>query len=181
MTSNPFVIETELTREPGDSRHVDVTVTLEEKLGTDVIAVPAGDVVELSLLLESVMDGVLVTGSVSGIVQGECVRCLKPLSEPFDVQITELFAYPETLEDQPQGEDDEPTPVVEEGAVDLTEAVVDAVVLELPFNPVCESDCPGLCSQCGFDMSQDPDHTHEAPIDPRWAALSKLVGDDDRS
>jgi len=179
MTSNPFLIETELSREPGNSRNVDTTITLEEKLGTDIIAIPAGGNLELSLLLESVMDGVLVTGTLRGDVTGECVRCLAPLERPIEVDITELFAYPEAISDQPEDED-EPTPVVtEEETIDLTETVVNAVVLDLPFNPVCHEDCPGLCPECGFDMAEDPEHAHEAPIDPRWAALSKLVTNDD--
>ena len=174
----PFVIDTELRREPGESRRVDTTVTLEEKLGTDVIAVPAGAALHLDLLLESVMDGILVTGTVSGTVEGECVRCLKPLSEDFTVEITELYAYPDTLEGHEADEDEDPVPVVEDDTIDLLDTVVDAVVLDLPFNPVCREDCEGLCSECGIPLADNPGHAHEEPIDPRWAALSKLASDD---
>lgn len=58
------------------------------------------------------------------------------------------------------------------------DTVVDAVVLDLPFNPVCREDCEGLCAECGVLLADNPGHAHEEPIDPRWAALSKLASDD---
>ncbi|CAM5587857.1 hypothetical protein SRIMM317S_03461 [Streptomyces rimosus subsp. rimosus] len=54
----------------------------------------------------------------------------------------------------------------------------DAVVLALPMQPVCRDDCPGLCSQCGERLADDPDHHHDA-VDIRWAALQGLATDPD--
>ena len=51
----------------------------------------------------------------------------------------------------------------------------DAVVLALPFQPLCQDDCPGLCAECGARLADDPDHTHGEPVDPRWAALATLT------
>ena len=51
------------------------------------------------------------------------------------------------------------------------------MVLALPFQPVCSEDCPGLCSQCGARLADDPEHHHE-DVDPRWAALQTLVSPD---
>jgi uncharacterized protein len=45
------------------------------------------------------------------------------------------------------------------------------VVLSLPFQPVCQEDCLGLCPECGVRLLDNPGHEHEAPVDPRWAAL----------
>jgi len=179
MTVNPFVIDTELRREPGNSRRIDTTVTLDERLGTDVIGIPAGGALHLDLLLESVMDGILVSGTVSGELEGECVRCLRPLTKDLEVEVTELYAYPDTLEEgEADDEEEEPVPTVEEDTIDLTGLIVDAVVPDLPFSPLCREDCEGLCPQCGTDLAENPGHAHEAPIDPRWAALSKLARDD---
>lgn len=176
---NPFVIDTELRREPGNSRRLETAITLAERLGTDVIAIPAGEQVHLDLLLESVMDGILVSGTVSGTLQGECVRCLRPLEDAFEAQVTELYAYPDTLEPHEEDDEEDPVPVVEDDTIDLTDLVVDAVVLDLPFNPVCREDCQGLCAECGINLSENPGHRHEEPVDPRWAALKELAGDDD--
>jgi uncharacterized protein len=50
----------------------------------------------------------------------------------------------------------------------------DVVVPALPFQPVCRDDCPGLCSQCGARLADDPEHEHDV-VDPRWAALQGLL------
>jgi uncharacterized protein len=58
--------------------------------------------------------------------------------------------------------------------LDVEPVLRDAVVLALPLNPVCDPECPGLCPECGARLADDPDHTHEAAIDPRWSALKEL-------
>lgn len=59
--------------------------------------------------------------------------------------------------------------------IDLEPILRDAVVLELPFTPLCRPDCAGLCPECGADLNRDPDHGHAEPIDPRWAGLIGLT------
>ncbi len=122
------------------------------------------------------MEGVLVTGSATADLDGECVRCLDPIVEPLDVTFQELYVYDDARDHASDEEDDE-TSFLEDDLLDLEPLVRDAVVLALPFQPLCEEDCPGLCIECGAQLRDDPDHTHEAPIDPRWAALTQLDQD----
>ena len=68
-------------------------------------------------------------------------------------------------------------PYLEDDLLDLESLLRDAVVLALPFQPLCEDDCPGLCPECGARLKDDPDHAHEEPIDPRWAGLTALQQD----
>ena len=65
---------------------------------------------------------------------------------------------------------------LEDDLLDLEPLLRDAVVLALPFQPLCEEDCPGLCVECGARLADDPDHAHEEPIDPRWAGLEAAAG-----
>jgi uncharacterized protein len=51
------------------------------------------------------------------------------------------------------------------------------VVLALPFGPVCDPGCAGLCPECGMRLADDPGHTHGERIDPRWEALTVLTED----
>jgi uncharacterized protein len=67
--------------------------------------------------------------------------------------------------------------MLEDDLVDLEPLLRDAVVLALPFQPLCSDDCPGLCTECGARLADDPDHEHEAPVDPRWAVLAELEQD----
>jgi uncharacterized protein len=122
------------------------------------------------------MEGVLVTGTARAVLDGECARCLAQISDDIEVTFQELFVYDDRRGQSPSEEDDEVS-MLEDDLLDLEPLLRDAVVLALPFQPLCEDDCPGLCAECGARLADDPDHGHEAPIDPRWVALTQLEPD----
>lgn len=170
-TRDPWVIDTrDLGRRPGASREVQRSVVGRAALGfPGVIEVPVGAEYRLDLLLESVVEGVLVTGSASAPTHGECSRCLDPLDGEVRIELTELFAYPESTTEATT-EEDEVSHLVDD-LLDLQPVVRDAVVLALPQVPLCAEDCAGLCPDCGRKWAElEPGHGHEK-IDPRWAAL----------
>jgi uncharacterized protein len=148
------------------------TVPAPADLGIEVLGVPEGSPVALDLRLEAVMEGVLVTGVARAALAGECARCLEPISDEVEVRFQELFVY-EDLGVDPDEELE--VSMLQNDLVDLEPLLRDAVVLALPFQPLCTEDCPGLCAECGARLADDPDHGHGEPVDPRWAALSTLV------
>jgi uncharacterized protein len=162
----PLVIDTrELGRRPGSMRRASKSVPAPENLGTVVAGVAAGSEIHLDLRLESVMEGVLVSGTATATMAGECGRCLDPVSDELVVDLQELFAYA-------PADDEEPRMV--EDLLDLEPTLRDALVLEIPLTPLCTDDCRGLCVGCGARLDDlEPDHTHEQ-ADPRWAALADL-------
>jgi uncharacterized protein len=177
---NPLVINTrDLIRRPGTMQEISRRVEAPDTIGTDIIAIPKGSPLELDIRLESVVEGVLVSGSVRATATGACVRCLEPATYPVDVSFQELFAYADRAAHHHQvapGSDDEDEVYELVGdLVDLEPVLRDAVVPSLPFQPVDRDDCPGLCSECGARLADDPDHHHET-LDPRWAALTALRG-----
>ncbi|MEU1401174.1 YceD family protein [Streptomyces sp. NPDC005728] len=181
---NPLVFDThELGRRPGALQRLTRTIDAPRDLGIQgVIGVPEGAPVELELRLESVMEGVLVTGTARAQAEGECVRCLEPVGLELEADFQEMFSYPDAddrgrviAEPGDDAEDDEDRLYVEDGLIDLETVLRDAVVLALPMQPVCLDDCPGLCSECGVRLADDPDHHHDA-VDIRWAALQGLAG-----
>ena len=91
----PLVLDTrELGRRPGSMRALHRVVPAPEGLGiVDLVGVPTGADLDLDLRLESVMEGVLVSGRVTGPVEGECARCLEPVHDTVRVPVQELFAY----------------------------------------------------------------------------------------
>ncbi|WP_018682080.1 YceD family protein [Actinokineospora enzanensis] len=178
VLTSPWVIDTrELGRRPGSSRRVHRVATADHVIGLEgVIGVPAGAEVELDVLLESVVEGVLVTGTAVGPLAGECSRCLDPITDEVEVGLTELFAYPDSATDLTTDED-EVSRLVEDH-LDLEPVVRDAVVLALPHVPLCAEDCAGLCTECGGKWADlGPNHRHET-IDPRWAALQERFQQD---
>jgi uncharacterized protein len=178
---HPLVISTrELVRRPGTMQETSLTVSAPEPLGTEIVAVPAGSPLHLDLRLESVVEGVLVSGSVRATATGACVRCLEPATYPVDVSFQELYAYPDRAAHHHEvgadrdGASEAEVYELEGDLVDIDLMLRDAVVPSLPFQPVCRPDCPGLCSECGALLADDPQHHHDQ-VDPRWASLSGLL------
>ena len=172
----PLVLDTrELGRRPGSMHGVSRTVPAPADLGIEVLRVPEGSQVELDLRLEAVMEGVLVTGTALAGLEGECVRCLGSITDELEVDLQELYVYDDR--DHDPDEDDEVS-MLQDDLLDLEPLLRDAVVLALPFQPLCQPDCPGLCVECGARLADDPDHGHEEPVDPRWAALTGLQQDE---
>jgi uncharacterized protein len=169
----PLVLDTrELPRRPGAMRTLTRTVTAPADLGVEMIGVPEGAELSLDLRLESVSEGVLVTGTITGPLVGECGRCLTTINEELTVPVQELFAYANSTTDETTDADE--IGRMQGDLIDLEPVLRDAVVLALPVNPLCREDCPGLCPECGVRWDELPKgHTHEQ-ADPRWAALSKL-------
>jgi uncharacterized protein len=179
---SPLVLDTrELGRRPGTMRTVRRTVEAPADLGTVVIGVAEGSPVELDLRLEAVMEGVLVSGTARATSTGECVRCLDPIERELVVDLQELYTYPgRAPEDDPDGTQDD-LRELDDDLVDVEPVLRDAVVLALPFQPVCSPDCPGLCADCGARLADaEPGHHHDS-VDPRWAALQGMASDRGRT
>jgi uncharacterized protein len=160
----------ELGRRPGAMREYRREVPAPAGLGPDVIGVPEGAPLALDLRLESVTEGVLVTGTVAAPLTGQCARCLDPITDELTVDVCELFAYRDSATDETTGEDE--VFRIDGDLLDVEPVVRDAVVLALPWTPLCREDCPGLCPTCGQRLAELPErHSHDQ-LDPRWAALA---------
>src|SRR5258706_10189961 len=143
---SPLVLDTrDLPRRPGALRVVERSVPAPEDLGLELIGVPLGAELDVRLRLESVSEGVLVSGTISGPVSGECGRCLRPIGDMIEVTIQELYAYEHSTTVETTDEDE--VGRLQGDLIDLEPALRDAVVLALPTNPLCREDWPGLCPE----------------------------------
>lgn len=181
---HPLVLDVrKLQRTPGSMLTVTVDVPAPVGLGVAMARVPEGSPIDLDLRLESVLEGVLVSGSADLEVTAECSRCLDPIEWSQEIELSELFRYPPTdsrgavVNDEDEAFD--PLPVLKDDTLDLEPVLRDAVVLDLPLAPLCREDCLGLCSECGARLEDDPQHVHDT-TDPRWAALAALTEPDVR-
>ena len=162
---NPIDVR-DLLDHPGASRtaHVDEPVP---GLQLELAAVPEDAPIRGELLLESVAEGILVSGPISGRLAQSCARCLKDFEVDLDVDVQELF----TPDAGPDGEE---YPLSPEGFIDIEPMVRDAVLLAMPFSPLCRPDCLGLCERCGGDRNLGECTCAPRTADPRWAALDNL-------
>lgn len=165
---SPLVLEVhELGRRAGTMKKVSRIVPAPAGLGIEMIGVPAGSDIPLELRLESVVEGVYVSGTAEVALAGECSRCLRPIEDDLELELQELYFYPDD-------DIEEDAHLVVDERVDLEPLIRDAVVLDLPFTPLCREDCAGLCVVCGANLNDDPDHGHGDRIDPRWGKLLDL-------
>jgi uncharacterized protein len=178
-----------LGRQAGSARTQQLTVPAPGDLRLELARVPVGADVHLDVRFEAVTEGVLVTGSATAPLAGECARCLAPLADTVTASFRELYLYqPDRHDkhdkydkydkhdrrgrhdrhdsrewsDENTEQDDEELYYLDGDLLDLEPALRDAVVLALPMSPLCREDCPGLCVECGVPLADaGPDHGHE--------------------
>jgi uncharacterized protein len=178
----------ELPRRAGEMKEYQLDLEILEAVGVPLVAVPAGDIIEVDMRLESVAEGILLSADIYAIAKGECIRCLDPVEITVERKIQELYRYEPTNDkggkrkkhsSRTDTSDEIDLDAVDELWLDGNEMnleipIRDAVVLDLPVNPLCSEGCLGLCPDCGEKWEKLPeDHAHEV-IDARWAGLAGL-------
>ncbi|MSO42996.1 MAG: DUF177 domain-containing protein [Candidatus Planktophila sp.] len=173
----------ELPRRAGEMKEYELDIEIPEKVGVELIAVPAGDVIEVDARLESVTEGVLLSAEIFAVAKGECGRCLDPVEIVIEKRVQELYLYEQKVEGKKRapvvdGLDIEDELLMDGDVMDLESPIRDAIVLALPNNPLCSDECAGLCPECGGKWAELPEnHAHEV-IDARWAPLAGLSIDE---
>jgi uncharacterized protein len=125
-------------------------------------------------------DGYALRLRFEASLAGPCMRCLEPAAQTFAVDVREVSQPNEARAARADGKheeesDDLTSPYVQDGVLDLRAWARDALALSVPANLLCREDCAGLCPMCGANLNETgPEHRHERPPDPRWAALSEI-------
>jgi uncharacterized protein len=168
--TTPYTVNVyDIIHRPGEMREQRIQLPVGEKMGEGLVSVPAGATIDLDLRLESMHEGILVTAEAESTAVGVCGRCLTDIEQPVKVDIQELFAY---------SSDEAFDFEVHDDHVDLEPLIRDAVVLSLPFQPVCRPDCPGLDPESGERLADVPDREATGTVDPRWSALAAFQASD---
>ena len=102
-----------------------------------------------------------LTGNVKAKAMFDCCRCLKPVEHTVDFQFEEdfdsaAFGYPDDW-------------------INIAEAIRAALIFQEPMQPLCSENCKGLCFHCGVDRNLVDCDCDTKEIDPRLAALSRLL------
>lgn len=157
-----------LFQKPGEWLKRTMTVSAPDDLRNEMISVPQGSPVDLELQLESVAEGIYVTGSIKAVAKGQDARTLEDMTLPLDVALTELFVYERPHED-------EDSYLIEAGMLDLEPAIRDALVMSLPFRPLKSGDDGEFSYTVGATNEPVED------TDPRWSTLKSLLEEEKES
>ena len=181
VKKSPFLFNChDLPRRAGEMREFELTITSPEELGLPLFKVEAESPIEVDLTISAVSEGVLATADVRASAIGECMRCLDPITLELDESFTELFYYEVRKSTSKRDgkelivEDEDEALSMVGDEIDLELPIRDALILNLPLNPLCQPDCLGLCPDCGVKWEELPDGHEHPKVDIRWAGLEKL-------
>jgi uncharacterized protein len=154
----------------GDGRRLDLHVAIDDfHYGGEPYAVTPAMVPVRVDVSRTTGNGYALRLRFTAALEGPCMRCLEPAEPQFEVDAREVS--------QPGGGEELSSPYVVDEELALARWARDALALALPCQLTCRADCAGLCSQCGANLNEDPEHRHEAAPDPRWAKLGELKFD----
>lgn len=178
---SPFLFNChDLPRRAGEMREFELTITSPDELGLPLFKVEAESPIEVDLTISAVSEGVLATADVRATAIGECMRCLDPIELDLDESFTELFYYEVKKSNSKRDgkelivEDEDEALSMVGDEIDLELPIRDALILNLPLNPLCTPDCLGLCPDCGVKWEELPEGHDHPKVDIRWAGLEKL-------
>jgi len=134
--------------------------------------------------------GFYATGTAKVTARIACDRCLEPYVAELAAEFEQAFREPgasgrrPTTEekDEAEGEEEREVPAPDDESrpydgdtIDLTETVSEAFLLAAPVKFVCREDCKGICPMCGVNRNVSECSCASPAIDPRLAALAKLL------
>jgi uncharacterized protein len=162
--ATPLIVNViELLRRPGSTKEVQVSVAASDVSFDD--ARMTDDDVQVRIHMESLTNGISVRGETTAQWQGECRRCLVPLTRAVTVELDELY---QSAPDSPDAY------AIENDQINLLPMVRENLLLAIPLGPLCTEDCPGFCPQCGADLRSTTCGCSRPVGDDRWAALDVL-------
>jgi uncharacterized protein len=120
---------------------------------------------------------VLIIGKVETTLRLQCARCLKefssPLSTTFDLTLHPTKEAPSD-EDIELGSEEMESSFFEGGEIHLSEIACEQIFLELPYQPICQEGCRGLCPTCGRDLNLSPCECVKEEFPSGFSGLKKL-------
>jgi uncharacterized protein len=128
----------------------------------------------MTVVVDRVAGGFLVTLYADANVYGPCTRCLNEVT---------LKVRAEQQEFAPSAKDgweeSDLSAFINDMVVDVAGIAREALVLALPAKVVCSDSCKGLCPQCGQDLNLGECSCTPVETDSRWDRLKELELKDD--
>jgi uncharacterized protein len=162
----------QLLRDPiGSSRDIKIDETI------DIVGDGKNYKIQGKCNLLRLQNSILVKCAVNTEVELTCSRCLTKFRQPLKIKFEEEFLP--TIDilsgaPMPPPEESGAFTIDEQHILDLTEAVRQYSLLNIPIKPLCKKDCAGLCPTCGKNLNEGKCRCPKDKIDPRWSKLAEL-------
>jgi uncharacterized protein len=122
-------------------------------------------------------NSILVKCALNTAVKLTCSRCLTKFRYPLKIKFEEEFIP--TIDilsgaPMPASEESGAFTIDEQHILDLTEAIRQYSLLNIPIKALCKKDCAGLCPTCGKNLNEGKCSCPKDDTDPRWSKLAEL-------
>ncbi len=116
--------------------------------------------VAIALQVMPMPDFFRVAGRLSTTIRQGCVRCLESFDQPLSCQF--VLDYSKEIPDELHRDDGESVQLTAQqigmihyqgDEIDFTDAIQEQIVLAVPYHPICDDACKGLCAQCGHNLN----------------------------
>ncbi|MDO9557015.1 MAG: YceD family protein [Coriobacteriia bacterium] len=131
---------------------------------------------QLSVSLTNTGAGVVVQGTVAVDLKATCVRCLCEFTLHSLGEVEGFYISPSHAKQLPEEQEYE---LIHDRSIDLMPALLAALTIDLPFAPVHDEGCAGICPKCGADRNVVSCHCADEVADTPFGALRDLLSAQD--
>ena len=108
----------------------------------------------------------------TGEMDTSCARCTDDIRVAIEFEINEFF-----IRDEDHNDQDGDVYIYSGYQIDVTDAIIDCLVMNIDSRYLCTPDCKGLCPTCGTNLNFETCSCADDSIDPRWEKLKALMDD----
>ena len=143
-------------------------------LGAYLLTIEDG--LNVCLNIGLVNDTLIVNGTLQTRIKVCCARCLEDFLYPVNIAIEDEWIIadnlPEHMKEAPDAYLDD-IYILDQEDPNVTERVMEHLIVNLPMRFICADVCRGLCPQCGNNLNKSPCTCQRQAADPRLAALAQ--------
>jgi uncharacterized protein len=155
----------DLLKKKSAQKAIDLEVELEGfDFGDEYIKIT--NPVKFKGILDSIGELLELKGQITGTIELTCSRCLAKFPQELAIEVYEKLSNDTETVDK-----DEEVVFIDSDTLDITEIVLNNIILSLPIKRLCKENCKGLCQQCGTDLNSSSCNCEKSDIDPRLAKL----------
>lgn len=117
-------------------------------------------------------------GNINRTADYECSRCLASFNK------ADTIFFEESYEDSSNKDifgDEDGNLFFEGDSIDITDLIRETLIINEPFQVLCQENCKGLCTKCGTNLNEKTCDCDTFVVDPRWADLKKLLKENENN
>lgn len=121
-------------------------------------------------------DDAFLRGTLSGVLDCSCARCLEPARLPVRLPIQVTFVA-SSEDDEDEEDEDLDVAHFDGDEINIGPELREQIILNMPINPACRETCAGLCATCGVNRNEtacDCASKQERELGKLGAALRNL-------